>query len=472
MTMKMKRLSAAGSLGFLVLCAASCAGVDSDPRSVLFVTIDTLRPDHVGAYGHPEARTPYIDALARGGAQFTGARVPYPLTLPSHTTLLTGRQPYRHGARRNDSFALDRELPTLPGRMGETGRATGAIVSTFVLNRSFGLNASFGTYIDFSDPRDMRRGKNERRADETTDLARAWLTDRPDSSFFLWVHYFDPHDDYEPPRPFAQLYAGDERSLYDGEIAYTDFEFGRLLRKLDGRVDAANRLTVVTSDHGEAFGEHGEVGHGYFLYDTTVRVPLIFAEGTTHSRVHRGLVRSIDVFPTVCDLAGIAPPEALPGRSLDPFGRGPGGEAGSGPRDEPPLYMETFEPTIGYGATDLRGIVANDWKWIEAPTAELYDLDGDPHELDNIEDRVPWIRNRTDPFEAAIVWQENQRRFVDFIDLPDPAQPRTTRHKPAITPARHNAPRNCPNERLVAIAQFSLSPEGPAEHSRTRGRPN
>ncbi len=212
--------------------AASCGSPERGAGSVLFVTIDTLRPDHVGIYGHPDARTPRLDALARSGAMFTDARVPYPLTLPSHSSLLTGRLPYRHGARRNDSFALDPELPTIAGTLGEAGRATAAIVSTFVLNRNFGLSRTFGTYHDLSDPADMKRGKNERRADEVTDLARAWITDRPDSSFFLWTHFFDPHDDYEPPFPYDTIYAGGERDLYDGEIAYTDCEFGRLLRRL------------------------------------------------------------------------------------------------------------------------------------------------------------------------------------------------------------------------------------------------
>ena len=367
----------------IALAVASCGGPAGDSASVLLVTIDTLRPDHVGVYGHPNARTPHLDALARTGALFTDARVPYPLTLPSHASLLTGQLPYRHGARRNDSFALDPGLPTIAGVFGEAGHATAGVVATLVLNRSFGLARTFGTYHDLSAPADMKRGKHQRRADEVTDLARVWITDRPDSALFLWAHYFDPHDDYEPPRPFDTIYAGSESDLYDGEIAYTDRELGRLLQRLELRDDGRPRLTIVTSDHGEAFGEHGEYGHGYFLYDTTVCVPLILARPSAPApgRIHRGLVSSLDVFPTVCRLADVPAPRGLPGRFLDPFGDGPG--------EEVPLYLETFEPTVAYGATDLRAVVAGDRKWIEAPTPELYDLTADPHELENLEGTEP-----------------------------------------------------------------------------------
>ncbi|MBZ0268043.1 sulfatase-like hydrolase/transferase, partial [bacterium] len=377
--------------------------------SVVLVTIDTLRPDHLGVYGHPGARTPHLDALARRGALFTDARVPYPLTLPSHASLLTGRLPYRHGARRNDSFEFDRSLPTLPGRFAAEGCATGAVVSTFVLNRNFGLAEDFGTYRDLDDATDPRRGRNERHARETASLATEWLDARADSSVFLWTHFFDPHDDYTPPAPWIGLYRGEEVDLYDGEIAYTDVHFGRLLRALEDRGDAADLLLVVTSDHGEAFGEHREVGHGFFLYDTTLRVPLLFARpGARRAaapRIHRTPVRSIDVFPTICAETGLAIESEADGIALDPFG--------NGPAESPPLYLETFEPTVGYGATDLRGIAWEDRKWIEAPRPELYDLREDPHELDNragTEDaREAELRDLLDDHLAAERLAEEER---------------------------------------------------------------
>ncbi|HMB70617.1 MAG TPA: sulfatase-like hydrolase/transferase, partial [bacterium] len=369
------------SVGPLLLSGCGPSPTETLP-GVLFVSIDTLRPDHLGAYGHPEARTPHLDALARRSALFTEARVPYPLTLPSHSSMMTGRTPYRHGARRNDSFALDPELPTLAGEFGRAGYATGAVVSTFVLNRNFGLAAPFGTYLDLADAGPVQSDLNERRAGETTRLSAEWLGARPDSSFFFWTHYFDPHDDYLPPPPWNRVFGEGEIRQYDGEVAYTDQHFGELLRAVRARQRGGDVLVVVTSDHGEAFGEQGEFGHGFFLYDVTVRVPLLIgrARGGEPS-IHDEYVSTLDLFPTVCRLAGLPVPEGMPGRFLDPFGSGPHGNR--------PLYLETFEPTVAYGATDLRAVVDDGWKWIEAPTPELYELVTDPHELENLEGAEP-----------------------------------------------------------------------------------
>lgn len=394
----------------LVLIATGCADQPTTPASVLFVTIDTLRPDHLGAYGHPDARTPRLDRLARRGALFEEVRVPYPLTLPSHSTIFTGRRPYRHGARRNDSFDLDPDLPSLPQAFGAAGRATAAVVSTFVLNANFGLSAWFDEYMDLEGNR-PDGGHNERRAPETTRLVRDWLSDHADAPFFFWAHYFDPHDDYEPPAPWRAVFGGSERELYDGEIAFTDRELGRVLRDVEGRSDL---LIVITSDHGEAFGEHGEVGHGYFLYETTLRVPLMiaWADAKGGDRIHAAPTRSLDLFPTVARLGGVAAPEQLPGRFLDPFGDGPSGDA--------PLYVETFEPTVGYGATDLRGVVDDGWKWIEAPLPELYELATDPHELDNregtAEPEEEELREQLAAYLADARISEDQRGESEEVD--------------------------------------------------------
>ena len=352
----------------LALATASCSAPERP--SVLLVTIDTLRPDRLGAYGHPDARTPHLDALARRGLLFEDARVPYALTLPSHATLLTGLSPYAHGARRNDSYDYDTAAPTLASVLAASGYATGAIVSTFVLNRNFGLAESFGSYDDLEGQHSG--GALERRADEVSDRSIAWLKERADSTFLLWAHYFDPHDDYEPPAPWDRLYAD---VLYDGEIAYTDRELGRLLRHTAERDDP---LVIVTSDHGESLGEHQEVGHGYFLYDTTLRIPLVLSgPGWPAGEIHADFVRSLDVFPTVCDRLGLRAPEGLPGRSLLADG------------EEGPLYLETFEPSISYGATELKGVVRDDWKYILAPRPELYDLAEDPHEVRNLFEEEP-----------------------------------------------------------------------------------
>jgi len=351
------------------------------PRDVLLVTIDTLRPDRLGVYGHPDVRTPYLDALARGGVQFRRARVPYPLTLPSHASILTGRLPYAHGARRNDSYDFDDGVTTLASLLQQKGYETGAIVSTFVLNSSFGLARGFETYVDFDstfDSHSATRGV-ERRADEVANLAIDWLDARASDPLFLWAHFFDPHDLYTPPPPFDAIYADD---LYGGEVAYTDGHVGRVLERLKELDRFDETLIVLTSDHGEALGEHGETGHGFFLYATTIRVPLLLrGPGLGEPGSVRDVdARSVDVLPTLCDALGQAMPDSLDGRSL----------LGDVPADLP-LYVETFEPAYVYGATELRGVVMDQWKLIDAPRPELYDLDDDPHELEDLYASFPEV---------------------------------------------------------------------------------
>ncbi len=383
-------------LAIPLVVLAACGGREPDRANVLFVTIDTIRADRVGAYGHPGARTPHLDRLARRGTLFAAARVPYSMTLPSHASIFTGVWPYEHGARRNDTFDFDTSLPTLPGVLGEAGWATGAVVATFALNRKFGLGSAFGSYDDLGGLEGSGAGRNERPAGEVTDTALEWLVARaagefeapgggpganapaaaPDAPWFLWAHYFDPHDDYEPPAPWAAAVgATDEIGRYDGEIAYTDHEVGRLLRAVEARPDAASTRLVVAGDHGEAFGEHGETGHGYFLYENSIRVPLVLGPGFGGSSggIRADAVRSVDLFPTVAGRLGVRTPPDLPGRRLD--------EPGAG---SPALYAETFWPALSYGATDLRVIVQGEWKYVHAPTPELYDLAVDPGETDNL----------------------------------------------------------------------------------------
>jgi arylsulfatase A-like enzyme/Flp pilus assembly protein TadD len=320
--------------------------------------------------------------------------VPYPLTLPSHASILTGRLPYGHGARRNDSYDFDDDVATLATVLRDDGYATGAIVSTFVLNASFGLERGFDTYADFDSlGPDGGRGTVERRGDEVADLAIAWLDEHGNVPFFLWTHFFDPHDLYTPPPPYDALYADD---LYAGEVAYTDGQLGRVLRRLEEGGAFDDALVVLTSDHGEALGEHGETGHGFFLYSTTLRVPLILHGPMTAPRgtIREDDARSIDILPTVCDVIGRAAPDSLDGWSLF-----------DGSTDDRPLYVETFEPSYVYGATELKGVVDGSWKLIDAPRPELYDLERDPAESDDVysseEDVVSEMREILEEHERA-----------------------------------------------------------------------
>ena len=399
----------------LPLLLASCGG-ESPRENVLFVTIDTLRADRIGSYGHPDARTPQLDRLARHGTLCTAAHVPYPMTLPSHASIFTGTWPYVHRARRNDTFDFDGSLPSLPRTLGEAGWRTGAVIASFALNAKFGLGACFGTYDDLSTQEDARTGRNERPSHEVTDRALAWLSAGDegaspadtgagarvdsDAPWFLWAHYFDPHDAYEPAAPWPAVFGageGDDLGLYDGEIAAVDREIGRLFQTVDRRDDAGRTLRLVAGDHGEAFGEHGETGHGYFLYETTLHVPLILGPGFggEAGALRTDDVRSVDLFPTVAARLGVRVPDGLPGRRLDVDPEDAGGDPAARA-----LYAETFWPALSYGATDLRVIVQGDWKYVHAPRPELYDLAADPGENDNLAsveiDTLRALRQRLD----------------------------------------------------------------------------
>jgi choline-sulfatase len=357
---------------------AAAPGASPGARpSVLLVTIDTLRADRVGCYGYPGASTPVLDALAARGARFATAVTHVPLTGPAHASILTGLTPLGHGFRENAGFALPETARTGAFDFRRAGYRTAAFVSAFPLDRRFGFDRGFETYDDHlpkgNDPR--RTPYVERFADATTDAALRWLeAPGKDGPFFLWVHYYDPHAPYEPPRELAERFRA---TPYDGEVAFADRELGRLLAALDARGALARTVVVAMSDHGEGLGEHGEGTHGLFLYDSTLRVPLIVAgPGIAEGRVATTVARGIDVLPTILDLAGIPGRPEIEGRSLRPAIEG---------RDmgDAPLYAETIYPQREFGWAPLYAWRTATHKVIEAPTPELYDLAKDPGETQN-----------------------------------------------------------------------------------------
>ncbi len=270
------------------------------PRHVIVVTIDTLRADHVGAYGHAAARTPALDRLAREGIRFDRAYSTAPITLTSHASLMTGRYPPGHGARHN-GMRIDLKTPTLAEAFAAAGHATGAFVAAFPLDRRFGLIKGFQTYGDVM-PRDAGgRVGNERAGRLVVDEALAWLSAHRQDKTFLWVHLFEPHAPYG--------HAPDRRpttARYDDDIAEADAQVGRLLEGLGDL--RSQTLIVATSDHGEAFGEHGEISHSLFIYDTTLRVPLLVAGPQVPAGQVVGVpVSLVDVATTIASLAGIQP---------------------------------------------------------------------------------------------------------------------------------------------------------------------
>ena len=348
--------------------------------NVLIISTDTTRADHVGCYGNRSVETPVIDALAREGILCANAVTPSPSTLPGHSSLLTGLYPCHHGVRANGTFCLDDKVTTLAERLKAKGYRTGAVISAFVLDSRYGLDQGFDLYHD-----DLTKGMKysaqmfrERAAELTNEPATKWLRDNTDSPFFLFVHYFDPHAVYLPPEPFRSRYAND---LYDGEIAYVDSQIGVLLQQLEELGVRDRTLVVYTSDHGEGLGEHGEQTHSLLVYDATLHVPLIFS---APSQLPRGKVLHrqcclVDVVPTVLSLLGEDVPTELDGIDLC-------SAPAAGAR---PVLIETISPMTLHGWAPLMGVRRDDFKYILAPRAELYDLENDPRELKDLHETLP-----------------------------------------------------------------------------------
>ena len=370
----------------LVVAGCSRPAAPEKPATasnVLLITIDTLRADRLGIYGATNVATPNMDRLAREGAFARQAMAHVPLTRPSHVSIFTGLYPAEHGIRDNVSPALASGVPLLSEQFKKHDFATGAFVASVVLTRQSGLARGFDRYSDrFEIGEDDARFLNtiQKRGDEVAAEAAGWIREQK-GRFFAWVHLYDPHDPYEPPGRYAVQYAD---RPYDGEVAWSDELVGRLLEALGDANAADNTLVVVTSDHGEGLGEHGEDVHGYFVYETTLRVPLVIhGPGVKAGTSIDPVARSIDLFPTMLEMAGLG--QDMPrhsGRSLR--------AALSGERiEEEPAFAESLVPLVHYGWSDLRVVRDGRWKFILAPRAELYDLDRDPRELQNLADAEP-----------------------------------------------------------------------------------
>ena len=339
-------------------------------RDVLLVTIDTVRPDRLGLYGNAEIETPHLDRFALGSAVFVRAYAVTPLTLPSHASILTGQYPHRHEVRANRLPALAPGTQTLAERLAEQGYDTAAFVSSFVLDARFGLAQGFHLYDDEIEEAPLARRYAERRADETTDRALAWLRTERRSPFFLWVHYYDPHAEYDPPAAFEQSSA----NAYDGELAFIDQQIGRLIEGVKAASEA-EVLTIVTSDHGEGLGEQGEQTHGLLVQEATLKIPLIIGAVGGPPRPARidGLVSQVDLVPTISSLLGLAPPKGTDGHDLTKR-RAP----------DRSVLVESHYGEMAYGWARLAAIYRNGLKYVDGPHPEFYDLTADPSEENNL----------------------------------------------------------------------------------------
>jgi arylsulfatase A-like enzyme/Tfp pilus assembly protein PilF len=343
-------------------------------KNVLLITIDTLRADRLGCYGSVHSKTPYIDALAARSVLFARAFAHTSTTLPSHTNILLGTTPLYHGVHDNYNFKVGEEYVTLAEYLKGEGYSTGAFIGAFPLDSRFGLSQGFDFYDgDFGLTASGRVKETERRAETVIEKALSWL-DRQVSPWFLWVHCYDPHDPYEPPEPYASRYAG---SPYDGEVAYVDSALERLFQYLERKGFFDDTVIVFTGDHGESLGEHGETTHGAFAYNSTIWIPLfVFVPGIKPLTVPQN-VSHIDIFPTICDALKMEKPSFLQGVSLLPAMKGRKLRKRS-------LYFESLLPYYDLGWAPIRGFIQGSEKFIDSPIPELYDLEKDFDETDNI----------------------------------------------------------------------------------------
>lgn len=365
-------------ISFLIAITTICfLGLTAAPKpNVVLITIDTLRADRLGCYGYKPAHTPSIDKIAAEGVMFTNAVSHVPLTRPSHATIFTGLFPYQHGIHDNIAPPLDPKIPTLSEVFQKNGYRTAAFVSSFVINSQSGLQRGFDFYEDKFDPKNQPTDfalNLEKRAGEVLNEFQNWKSTSSKNPFFVWLHFYDPHFPYAPPPPYSKTFA--ERP-YDGEIAYTDEVIGKVIKLLD-----PNTLLIIASDHGESLGEHGENAHSYFIYDATLKVPLIFhwPGKIPAKQAVTPQVRLIDLYPTILDLVSIQSQAKISGSSLKPM-------LGSQNFSDPGYasYCETFTPWLHFGWSRLIGVRMNGWKYVDAPHAELFNLANDPHELSNV----------------------------------------------------------------------------------------
>ncbi len=358
-------------------------------RSVVLVTIDTTRPDRIGAYGATNVQTDTLDNLARRGVLFENASAVSPITLVSHTSIMTARYPFEHGVRNNGIHHVELSADTLAERFKSAGYHTAAFVSAAVLDRRYGLDQGFDVYSDdFSERRNRSpRMVADRPADVTVDEAVQWLNNVPvGENYFLWVHLYDPHASYSPPAPYRDDY---RERLYDGEVAFMDAEIGRLLGhgKILGAGDQAPVVSVI-ADHGESLGEHGERTHAILAYDSTLHIPWILyvPGGPAGLRVSES-VGQVDLMPTLLKVAGVdwQPEPGQVARDLVSVIQG------VRQRQPRPYYSETYLPYYTYGWAKLKVLRQGRWKWIDAPVPELFDLQRDPRELTNLAEEEPGL---------------------------------------------------------------------------------
>jgi arylsulfatase A-like enzyme/cytochrome c-type biogenesis protein CcmH/NrfG len=406
--------------------------------NVILITLDTTRADHLSCYDPDHAQTPNLDALAAAGTVFERCISQVPLTLPAHTTILSGTYPAFHQVRDNGGFVVPERLELISETLRKKGFATSAFISAYVLHSKWGLRRGWDYYGDtfhYSKMKGLSLSNIQKPAGAVLPEAEAWLENNGKKRFFSWIHLYDPHAPYEPPPPFDTQYPG---RPYEGEVAYMDAELGKFFTFLKDRGLWENTLIVVTADHGEMLGEHGEDGHGFFIYEGAVHVPLIIRSPwpLPVGRVP-ATVEHVDIVPTILDALGIPVGKTPQGKSLLGLAFGNSG-AGFGQ-----ALSETWYPRLHYGWSELTAIYMDGFKFIEAPQEELYAMASTgPAETDNLRLKRDLVRKRL------------KRVLQDF-------QARISRG--ALAPASASALSRDDRDKLAALGYLSTLVESTAK---------
>ncbi len=369
------------ALAVFLVTAAACGGKKDDHFNLLVITLDTTRADGIGAYGNADAATPHIDRLAAGGIMFRNCYTAVPLTLPSHCTLFTGRYPLAHRVRNNGTYYLPDDETTLAEILKTRGFRTFACIASFTLMSKFGIGQGFDAFDEtFQQKQATLNYHDEIPADEITRKFTAWLENNREGRFFTWLHFFDPHSPYRLHPELDGRFAGSERLKYEGEIAYVDLHIGKIIRLLESKKLLARTILVIVGDHGEAFGEHGEFGHGIFCYEESLKVPLILYNPILFAKNKRidSRINLADVLPSLLHYLAIPCPQTVQGQSFHDL------IAGEREKRQRDIY---FESRFGMEANNwapITGLIVDGHKYISLVEPELYDLEHDAGERDNL----------------------------------------------------------------------------------------
>lgn len=379
-----------------------------EKQNFLLITVDTLRADRLSCYGSQYPITPNIDGLRNRGVLFSRAFANTSTTLPSHANILLGTTPNHHGVHENLNFIVNEDLLTLAEHLKSNGYSTGAFVGAYPLDSRFGLSQGFDSYNDeYSRIHSVNLSSLERKAEHVTEAAIEWLITRR-SPWFLWIHCWDPHTPYDPPEPFKTQY---KEHLYEGEVAYVDMVLGKLFDHMKDRNFFDSTLIVFTGDHGESLGQHGEETHGFFAYNSSLWIPLIISSPDTAPGRVESYVSHVDIFPTACDILGIAKPSFLQGTSLLPAMKGI-------KLPERPVYFESLYPYYSRGWAPLKGYILEKKKFIDSPVPEIYDLNNDFDERHNLagREKISQFRSKLDNIIQTLTPSERIEAARDVDD--------------------------------------------------------